>query len=105
MPNKPDKYGLKFWSLVEVNSKYVLSLLPYLGKDPSGQIARDLGLKVVMQLVESAGLGSGYNITGDNYFSSAKLVSSCLQKSITYVGTMRKEKIDICNEMKAKRPL
>ena len=33
MPNKPDKYGFKFWLLVEgVESKYVVKILPYLGK-------------------------------------------------------------------------
>jgi len=31
MPNKPDKYGLKFWLLCEVNSKYVVNIMPYLG--------------------------------------------------------------------------
>ena len=31
MPNKPDKFGMKFWVLAEVKSKYVCNLLPYLG--------------------------------------------------------------------------
>ena len=30
MPNKPDKFGIKFWVLAEVSSKYVCNLLPYL---------------------------------------------------------------------------
>ena len=31
MPNKPDKFGMKFWMLTEVDSKYVYNNLPYLG--------------------------------------------------------------------------
>ena len=31
MPNKPDKYGIKFWVLVDVKSKYVSNIFPYLG--------------------------------------------------------------------------
>ena len=33
MPNKPDKFGIKFWILAELNSKYCLNLKPYLCKD------------------------------------------------------------------------
>ena len=31
MPNKQDKFGMKFWVLAEVKSKHVRNLLPYLG--------------------------------------------------------------------------
>ena len=31
MPNKPNEFGIKFWILAEVSSKYVCSILPYLG--------------------------------------------------------------------------
>jgi hypothetical protein len=33
MPNKPDKFGIKFWLLVDVESKYIVNGFPYLGKD------------------------------------------------------------------------
>lgn len=33
MGNKPDKYGIKFWLLAEVESKYCCAVRPYLGKD------------------------------------------------------------------------
>ena len=35
MPNKPDKLGMKFWLAVDVESKYILNAIPYLGKDES----------------------------------------------------------------------
>ena len=31
MPNKPDKYGIKFWVLADVETKYVANIVPYLG--------------------------------------------------------------------------
>ena len=34
MPNKPDKFGMKFWLLVDASSKYLCNGKPYLGKDP-----------------------------------------------------------------------
>ncbi|XP_035226305.1 piggyBac transposable element-derived protein 4-like [Stegodyphus dumicola] len=35
MPNKPDKFGIKFWMLVDVDSKYMCNAFPYLGKNAS----------------------------------------------------------------------
>ncbi len=53
MPNKPDKFGMKFWLLVDNDTKYVYNVLPYLGiieKDArQGQRLSDY---VVKQLVE-----------------------------------------------------
>lgn len=33
MPNKPHKFGIKFWLAVDVKTKYILNSFPYLGKD------------------------------------------------------------------------
>ena len=33
IPNKPDKFGIKFWLVSYVSSKYVVNGFPYLGKD------------------------------------------------------------------------
>ena len=35
MPNKPDKFGVKFWLRVEVESKYILNAIPHVGKEES----------------------------------------------------------------------
>ena len=35
MPNKPDKFSMKFWLAVDVEFKYILNAIPYLGKDES----------------------------------------------------------------------
>ena len=31
--NKPDKFRIKFWLASDVDSKYIINELPYLGKD------------------------------------------------------------------------
>ena len=36
--------------------------------------------------------GSKINITGDNWFTSVPLVKDLLEKGLTYVGTIRKNK-------------
>ncbi len=33
MPDKPDKFGIKFWLLVDVASKFICNGIPYLGKN------------------------------------------------------------------------
>jgi len=105
MPNKPDKYGLKFWAMVEVENKYVISLSPYLGKDPSGMVAKNLATNVVMDLVDKAGLSSGYNITADNYFTSLQLIRRLKERNLSYVGTMRQDRVDVCSQMLRKKEL
>ena len=68
MPNKPDKYGIKFWVLVDVKSKYVSNIFPYLGAQEKEQRGdTSLAESVVMRLTEGV-QGKGYNITCDNFF-------------------------------------
>ncbi|CAH2093562.1 unnamed protein product [Euphydryas editha] len=33
MPNKPDKFGIRFWLASDVSTKYVINGFPYLGKE------------------------------------------------------------------------
>lgn len=44
MPNKPAKFGLKIWCLVDVITKYLYNVAIYLGKDREPE--KDLGEKV-----------------------------------------------------------
>lgn len=52
MANKPDKFGLKFWLIVDVTSKYLCNGFPYLGKDETRDVSNSLPTAVVLQLVE-----------------------------------------------------
>lgn len=35
MPKKQDKFGIKFWMLIDVDSKFMHNAFRYLGKDKS----------------------------------------------------------------------
>ena len=72
MPNKPDKFGIKFWLLVDVTSKYLCNGKPYLGKDASRNRENDLPADVCLWLMQPY-FKKGYNVTTDNYFTSLKL--------------------------------
>ena len=73
MPNKPDKYGIKFWVLVDVKSKYVSNIFPYLDAQEKEQRGdTPLAESVVMRLTEGV-RGKEYNITCDNFFTSLPL--------------------------------
>ena len=89
MPNKPDKFGIKFWLAVDVESKYILNALPYLGKDELRPPTERLSDNVVMTLMEPF-MGKGRNVTTDNFFTSFLLAKQLKQKKTSLVGTMNK---------------
>ena len=72
MPCKPDKFGIKFWVLFENDSKYVINILPYLGKNSERPNDESLATFVLKKLLENY-LNVGYNVTCDNFFTSADL--------------------------------
>ena len=72
MPNKPDKFGIKFWLASDVRSKYIINGFPYLGKDESREPSVPLGEFVTMKLAKPY-VGCGRNITTDNFFTSLPL--------------------------------
>ena len=86
MPQKPDKFGIKFWVLADVETKYCYNIIPYLGRDESR--VENLGTHVVMRLMEPL-YNKGYSITTDNFFTSKHLAELLLQKRTTVTGTIR----------------
>ncbi|CAK8681971.1 unnamed protein product [Clavelina lepadiformis] len=90
MPNKPDKFGMKFWVIAEVSSKYVCNILPYLGAlEKDQRNGRPLAEDVVMRLTSNLDRNGGYNITTDNFFTSLNLAGLLSQRNMTIVGTVR----------------
>lgn len=80
MPQKPGKFGIKFWVLADASCPYILNIRPYLGKhfDEDRQ-GLQLGEFVVMKLIEPY-LGKGYNVTTDNFFTSLRLATKLYSK-------------------------
>ena len=89
MPNKPDKFGIKFWLAVDVESKYILNAIPYLGKDDFPPPNQRLSDNVVMTLMKPF-VGKGRNVTTGNFFTSILLAKELEKKKTSLIGTMNK---------------
>ncbi|XP_038069266.1 piggyBac transposable element-derived protein 4-like [Patiria miniata] len=98
MPRKPAKYGIKFWACVDVDSHYVLNIIPYLGKEAEGT-RTNLGASVVKELMQPM-YNIGRNVTTDNYFTSAALAKDLLKKNLTLVGTIRGSRREVPKEVR-----
>jgi hypothetical protein len=94
IPSKPDKFGIKFWLLVEVTSKYLCNGFPYLGRDDSRPPNQSLSEFVVLRLMEPFS-NKGYNVTCDNFFTSLSLAKALREKRTSVIGTARKNRQEL----------
>lgn len=101
MPNKPHKFGITFWLEVDVQTKYILNGIPYMGKDET-RCSKSLGEFVTLKLAEPY-LQRGRNITTDNFFTSIPLAEKLLAKNATLVGTIRSNKRELPKPAKEKK--
>lgn len=101
MPNKPHKFGIKFWLAVDVELKYIVNGFPYLGKDET-RSSQSLGEFVTLTLAEPY-LDRGRNITTDNFFTSIPLAQKLLARKTTLVGTIRSNKRELPKSVKEKK--
>ncbi|XP_055936617.1 piggyBac transposable element-derived protein 4-like [Argiope bruennichi] len=98
MPNKPAKYGIKIFALVDARTFYTWNLEIYAGIQPAGPYNVENGPdKIVKRLLEPI-FNSGRNLTVDNWYTSYDLAKDLLKKKITLVGTVRKNKRELPKE-------
>nr|CAI5830960.1 unnamed protein product [Callosobruchus analis] len=90
MKSKPDKYGLKIWALCDSSNTYCWNLQIYAGMTINIP-GKEQGKQVVLDLID--GLGSGYGVTMDNFFTSLLLSKELLQQSKTLTGSIRKVEV------------
>jgi len=100
MPKKPKKYGIKIMCLTDSSSSYLVNAYIYKGKnsDSIGLSAEEQQLSKPTQSVIRLCKGienTNRNVTGDNYFTSIECVDALGDRSLTYVGTMKKNKREI----------
>jgi hypothetical protein len=91
MPNKPAKYGLKYFMMCCSSTYYVLGIIPYCGKDV---ITHSLAFDTVCKLIRPVE-NSGRNVTTDNFYTSLNLARELRRKKLTLVGTMRANKREL----------
>jgi hypothetical protein len=75
----PDKFVIKFWMLVDNDTKYLCNSFPYLGKDELRSANKSLPESVVMQLM-SPYLNKARNVKRVNFFTSASLAQTLKAK-------------------------
>ena len=88
MPNKPDKFEIKFRMAVGVETKYLYNSFPYLGKDKSRDTSVSLPSYVVTKLMQTI-FKRGYNVTCDNFFTSLDVALRLAEQKCSIVGTVR----------------
>ena len=78
MSNKPDKFGIKFWLLVDLKTKYLCNGFPYLTKDKIKPVDKSMPTFIEMKLMDGF-YNQGYNVTTDNFFTSLFLAKKLLE--------------------------
>nr|ADV17599.1 transposase [Agrotis ipsilon] len=103
IPNKPDKYGIRFPMMCDAATKYMIDAIPYLGKSTKTN-GLPLGEFYVKELTKTVH-GTNRNVTCDNWFTSIPLAKNMLQApyNLTIVGTIRSNKREIPEEIKNSR--
>ncbi|XP_052348595.1 piggyBac transposable element-derived protein 4-like [Oncorhynchus keta] len=92
IPSNPAKYAIKSWVACNAKSSYAWQMQVYTGKAASEGPEKNQGMRVVLDL--TTGL-SGCNITCDNFFTSYKLGQRLLERNLTMVGMVRKNKAEL----------
>ena len=99
IPNKPNKFGIKFWMAADVKTKYMLNSFFYMGKNDSRPVGVTLGEHVVLRLLEPY-RKTGRNVTTYNFFTSVNLDKTLRQQEISIVGTVNCIRKEIPQEIK-----
>ena len=68
-PKKPDKFCIKFWLAVNVESKYILNSIPYMGEDESRPSTQKLSDNVVVTLMEPF-MGKDRSVTTESFVTA-----------------------------------
>nr|CAH7749534.1 unnamed protein product [Callosobruchus chinensis] len=93
LPNKPDKYGIKIVMPCDAKTFYMLSAIPYIGKEDR-QNTLPIPSQYVLKLSEPIHR-TNRNITLYNWYTSVGLNNSLREVGLTVVGTLRKNKPEI----------
>ncbi|XP_013006050.2 piggyBac transposable element-derived protein 4 isoform X2 [Cavia porcellus] len=100
LPNKPSKYGIKMYTLVDAKTYYTFNLEIYPGTQPPGPYSCSNKPNDVVNRLVAPISQSNRNVTFDSWFTSYPLMLHLLREhQLTSVGTIRKNKAEIPNEM------
>ena len=102
MPNKPDKFGLKFWMAVDAETKYLYNSFPHSGKDESRDSSVSLPTYVVTKLLQPI-FKRDYNVTCDNFFTSLDVAQRLAEQKCSIVGTVLQNRRELPQAAKTRQ--
>lgn len=109
MPKKPAKYGLKIQCLTDAKTNYLYNAYIYTGRGSDGKGLSEeqqkkflIPTQAVLKLIKPI-QNTNKNITADNWYSSIELAQELKTKGLTYVGTLKKNKLEVPNVFLADR--
>ena len=99
MPAKPNKYGIKAFTLADSTNGYILNCLIYTGRDTldTADVAYCLlpqPARIVLHLLEPY-IGKGHTVITDRYYTSLPLAITLEQHNTGFIGTAIKSRIDL----------
>lgn len=97
IPNKKARYGVKLFKLC-TESGYTYNLTAYSGKRPNQNVEISKTEETVMTLLDGL-LNEGRTLFMDNYYNSIPLAYKLLENKTHLVGTLRKNRKFIPNEI------
>lgn len=103
LPIKPDKYDIKIFAMVDSRNFYTSNMEVYVGKQPEGPMFIDTSTNALVKRLIEPISGTNRNVTMDNWFTSVSLARELLKDhKLTIVGTIRKNKPEIPEQLKTK---
>ena len=101
MPNKPDKFGTKFWMAVDAETKDLFNSFPYLGKDENNDTFVSLPKYALTKLMLPI-FKRGYNVTCVNFFTNLDVALHLADQKCSMVGTVRQNQRELPEAAKKK---
>jgi len=94
-PMKRSRFGIKFFLLVDCQTRVVIAMIPYQGKSTNISTASiktyGFGRAAVLALLEPF-LGRNHKVVIDNFFNSPMLATKLLEEKTFVLGTAQKRR-------------
>ena len=91
MKDKPTKWGMKLFVVADATNGYSFDFRMYTGRTHT-PVVHGLAYDVVMELVDTVVLGTGYHIYMDNFYTSPALFMALHSLNIGACGTYRENR-------------
>lgn len=96
LPNKPDRSGIKIVMMCDARTSYMINAEVYTGKDTTATAASTVPLAERYLLTLSGPIHQlRRTVVCDNWFTSIPAAEKLIEKGVTLVGTLRKNKREI----------